>query len=70
MRVTSFGFNVQLGKRIHARNIPITKLTKTVSGNYLKKYYSLGGFKRLRNTNYMYKLKVGYKENLVNGAIQ
>tara|TARA_B110000003_G_C16493277_1_gene474344 strand:+ start:225 stop:875 length:651 start_codon:yes stop_codon:yes gene_type:complete len=36
----------------------------------LMNYYSLGGFKRLRNTNYMYKLKVGYKENLVNGAIQ
>ena len=36
----------------------------------LMNYYSLGGFKRIGKTKYMCKLKVGYKEELINGVIQ
>jgi hypothetical protein len=36
----------------------------------LMSYYSLGGFKRIGKTKYMCKLKVGYKEELINGVIQ
>ena len=36
----------------------------------LMAYYSSGGFKRIGKTEYMYKLEVGLKEDLVNGALQ
>jgi len=36
----------------------------------LMAYYSSGGFKRIGKTEYMYKLEIGLKEDLVNGALQ
>jgi len=36
----------------------------------LMNYYFSGGFKRIGKTEYMYKLEVGLKEGLVNGALQ
>jgi hypothetical protein len=51
-------------------NISKFEMDKKKSLKSLMNYYSLGGFKRIGNTKYMYKLKVGYNEELINGVIQ